>query len=187
MPDTCLKDCIRDALCLVVCEGGAEEAVVEMLLQENALIFDRDDMVDKEVSRKRRARDIETAYLNMEYGKRVVILRILDSRSDTFSLGKAYRERFEVYNIYTRPEIEMLLIHSERKYKEYVKSKSKRIPSQFCAEELFPKQHFKQKSFWHKHFQDRAGLVRAIQEYHRTKHDKREYDLSDLLKDTLMT
>lgn len=184
MPDTCLRDCIGGALCLVVCEGGAEEAVIEILLEDDALIFDRGSMVYGELAKKRTAREVESEYLHVEYNRRVVILRILDSRKDTFKLGAVYQGRYEVFNIYTRPEIEMLLICAENRYRDYWKKKSKISPSTFCKEELFPRQRIKQKVFWRTYFQDSKQLERAIWEYHRVKSSKKEYDLSDLLRTT---
>ena len=87
-----------------------------------------------------------------------------------------------MYNIYTRPEIETLLIISESAYDKYIKSKKSSLkPSLYCKEELSLGKHIKSKDFLEDYFYDVTKLIYAITEYKRL-HGQKEYCLSDLLK-----
>ena len=74
----------------------------------------------------------------------------------------------------------MLIIHSEKKYQEYQKSRKK--PSEFCKENL--KMHnVKSYDFVYKYFSNIEILIGAIKNYHEKANiDKNEYSLNDLLK-----
>ena len=74
------------------CEGAAEEAVMDMLLDNECLIFDRKSLVGRKVTRRRKAEDIQQQFLNRDFSPyKVSIIRILDSRSEKFKLGKLYK------------------------------------------------------------------------------------------------
>lgn len=163
-----------------ICEGAAEQAVIEMLLDEDKLIFTYDDLLEGEVIRCRSAENFEKQYLRKGFDGKITVLRILDSRSENFKLSKAYLHKINVINVITAPEIEMLIIFSEGRYEEYKKSGKK--PSDFCKSEL--KYHnVKSASFLKKYFSDINALVSAIEEYKRVSNIKKdEYSLSDLLK-----
>lgn len=96
---------------LCSCEGAAEHGIIELLVDSRMLKFNRDDLIDGQITRIRKARDIEKRFLNQDYEDRgLIICRILDSRSENFRLQKQYAAQYEVFNIYTRPEIEILHI-----------------------------------------------------------------------------
>jgi hypothetical protein len=87
----------------------------------------------------------------------------------------------DVINVITAPEIEMLIIFNEDKYKEFKKSRKK--PSEFCKENL-KMTGVKSKDFVKEYFSNPAVLVAAIKKYHEmSKKRKDEYTLLDLLKD----
>lgn len=73
-----------------ICEGAAEQAVIEMLLDEDKLIFTYDDLLEGEVIRCRSAESFEKQYLRKGFDGKITVLRILDSRSENFKLSKAY-------------------------------------------------------------------------------------------------
>ncbi len=79
-------------------------------------------------------KNFEAKYLRKSFNQQITILRILDSRKENFKLSKAYKDKIDVINIITAPEIEMLIIINENKYSEYKKSKLK--PSDFCKVNL---------------------------------------------------
>ena len=71
------------------CEGAAAETVMNILLDNGCLIFDRESLVDKKVSRRRKTADIQQEFLNRDFSPcKVSIVRILDSRREEFKLGK---------------------------------------------------------------------------------------------------
>ena len=118
----------------------------------------------------------ETAIMDI---KKLYILRVIDSRREGFRLKVPYGCQVEVINIITAPEIEMLVIISEGKLKEYNKSGKK--PSDFCIEELGHK-NVKTRAFIEKYFEDPKKLVDSIREYHRVhRQNNGELFLFDLL------
>jgi len=163
-----------------ICEGSAEEAIMELLLDDNKLIFEKEQLVEEEIIRIRGAKKFEERYLRKGFDKEITILRILDSRRENFKLSKAYVNKISVIDIITAPEIEMLIILNENKYDDFKKSRMK--PSEFCKTQLGFKS-VKTYNFVKKYFADIDKLVKSIYEYRRiSKIQKGEYTLSDLLK-----
>lgn len=176
-------DFLKDEYVICICEGAAEEAIMNLLIDNDLLIFSRNNLVGKEITRKRKGSEIENLFLHRDYTKPVNIIRILDSKAENFRLGKLYTERYPVYNIYTRPEIEMLLILAEGHYQKYLqKAKSNQKPSLYCKTELFSKQHIKSQEFLQTYFHDFKQLLAAIQQYDQVASKKGEANLCHLLK-----
>ena len=166
------------------CEGAAEEAVMNILLDNDCLIFSKAALVDRKITRRRKAVDIQQEFLNRDYSpQNVSIIRVLDSRRENFKLGKLYEKRFPVYTFRTTPEIEMLLIIAEkvddvyrRQYKTSIK------PSSFCQKELNLGRGLKSGAFWKEYFADVGKLLNVLRKYHETRSDKKELSIYDLLK-----
>ncbi len=167
------------------CEGAAEEAVMDMLLDNECLIFGRKSLVGRKVTRRRKAEDIQQQFLNRDFSPyKVSILRILDSRSEKFKLGKLYEKRFPVYTVRTTPEIEMLLIIAENEDMEYRQQHKTRCkPSEYCQNVLKLGSTIKSNDFWHDYFFDVNKLLNALRKYHERWSNKDEYSIYDLLKD----
>lgn len=150
-----------------------------MLREADRFVFPRENVID--ITRVRTARGIEDAFLNVEYDWPVTILRILDSRSEKFRLGNLYRERYRVVSAYTRPEIEMLAIIREDRYRDYMKVKGSRKPSVYCKDDLRMKDIKSQRFF--ERYWDVDTLCDAIREYRRLSNlAKDEVCLADLLR-----
>lgn len=118
----------------VLCEGTAEEIIINILLDNNCLIIDRSNLIEEKPLRVRSAKNFENNYLRKGFNDKISVVRILDSKHENFKLSKAYMHKVDVINIITAPEIEMLIILSEGKYNEYKKSNKK--PSDFCIQDL---------------------------------------------------
>jgi hypothetical protein len=101
-----------------ICEGSAEQAIIELLLDHNLLRFTYDNLLDGEVLRCRSAKNFEEQHLRKGFTEKITVFRILDSRRENFKLSKAYASKIDVINIITAPEIEMLLIFSMNKYED---------------------------------------------------------------------
>lgn len=167
-----------------ICEGKAEKAIMELLLENNKLKFDCDKLLEGELIVKRSGKNFEECYLRKGYTEQITILRILDSRSEAnhFKLSKAYEGKVKVINIITAPEIEMLIIHNENKYSEFNKKKSEMKVSEYCKKCLKMK-NVKSYDFVKEYFKDTDSLITAITEYNRTANIRKdEYTLFDLLK-----
>ncbi len=164
-----------------ICEGGAEQAIINLLLDAERLIFSREALLEGEIICCRDAKSFETRYLRKGFKEKITVLRILDSRRENFKLSKAYKHKIDVVNVITAPEIEMLVIFNEGKYNEYKKSGKK--PSDFCKTDL-KMSNVKSVSFVKEYFHDIDCLIAAIKEYRRVSNIKRnEYALYDLLKE----
>ena len=163
-----------------ICEGAAESAIIDILLDNDLLIFSREELLEESVLRCRNAKTFEERYLRKGFDDKISVIRILDSRGEQFRLSKAYTHKVSVINVVTAPEIEMLIIHSEGAYEKFKHSGKK--PSDFCKADL--KMHnVKSYDFDLEYFNDTAKLVKAIKEYKRNANiPKGEYSLIDLLK-----
>lgn len=163
-----------------ICEGSAESAIIDILVDNNLLIFSREEMLDESVIRSRSTRKFEERYLRKGFKDQISVIRILDSRREDFRLSKAYARKVDVINVITAPEIEMLIIHSEGAYERFKRSGMK--PSEFCKTTL-RMHNVKSYDFVKNYFSDPHVLLSAIEEYQRTANiPKGEYCLSDLLK-----
>ncbi len=163
-----------------ICEGAAENAIIDILIDAHLLIFEREEMLEEQVIRCREAKKFEERYLRKGFGNQISIIRILDSRRENFKLSKAYEHKVDVINVITAPEIEMLIILNEDKYKEYKKSAKK--PSDFCLQNL-KMANVKSYDFVYSYFSDPEILIKAIKRYTEvSKIQKGEYTLFDLIK-----
>lgn len=163
-----------------ICEGAAENAIMDILLDYELLIFSREEMLEEEVIRCREGKKFEEKYLRKGFKDKISVIRILDSRRENFKLSKAYAGKVDVINVITAPEIEMLIIFNEDKYKEFKKSGKK--PSNFCKEDL-RMADVKSYDFVKSYFSDPGVLVAAIKKYHEmSKVQKGEHTLLGLLR-----
>lgn len=163
-----------------ICEGGAERAIIDLLLDNHMLVFDREQLLEEEVLRCRSAKEFEDKYLRKGFREKITVYRILDSRRENFKLSTIYQSKIDVINVVTAPEIEILIIYNEGKYKEFKNSVEK--PSVYCKSTLRYKD-VKSYDFIQKYFADINVLKRALHEYRRvSKVQKDEIALYDLLK-----
>lgn len=164
-----------------ICEGAAENAIIDILLEHNLLIFTREEMLEEEVIRCRDGKRFEERHLRKGFSDKISVIRILDSRRENFKLSKAYERKVDVINVITAPEIEMLIIFNEDQYREFKRSGKK--PSDFCKEDL-KMASVKSYSFVKNYFSNPNILLAAIKKYHEvSKIRKGEYTLLDLLKE----
>lgn len=163
-----------------ICEGSAEQAIMDLLLDSDMLIFNKDQLLEEEIIRTRGAKNFERQHLRKGFNNKITVLRILDSRTENFKLSKAYVNKVSVIDIITAPEIEMLIIVSEGKYTDYKKSGKK--PNEFCKIEL-KFRNVKRYDFVKNYFNDINKLIESIFEYKRVANIKKdEHTLFDLLK-----
>lgn len=168
-----------------ICEGGAERAIIDLLLDNHKLIFEREELIEEEVLRCRSGKEFEKRYLRKGFTEKITIYRILDSRSEKFNLSKAYEPKVDVKNVVTAPEIEKLIICNEGKIKEYERESRKNPnlkPSTYCKSFLkYP--DVKGYDFVTRYFSDMGVLLNALNEYRRVSKIKaNEMTIWDLLK-----
>ena len=172
---------LADSLVACICEGGAETEIMNMLLDNDLLIFNRQQLIDEEFLKRMSAKEFQKKYLHLEYDKKIIILRIIDSRSEKFPLSEIYRCQVEVINVITAPEIEMLIIINENKYDDFYNKRIQK-PSDYCKQVL-KMSNVKSPEFIKEYFSNIDDLVKSIREYCRVhKKRKNEHNLCDLLK-----
>lgn len=147
----------------VIAEGAAEKAVIDILFDNEKLIFKREEILEGEVLTSRSASNFAEQYLSFKFEGKITVYRILDSRKENFKIPKEYEDKFENINVITRPEIEILVIIAENLYDKYKKSKEK--PSVFIAKHV--KTFNKSYDFYKMYFNDVEVLVKCIVEYNR--------------------
>lgn len=173
------RSALSSSYVLFVCEGGAERIIIRKLIESGLLLCEPENIVH--ITSLRGASAIEQKFLGFDYDKDLIIVRVLDSKTERFTLGNLYRDRFPVCNVRTSPEIEMLVIINEHRLVEFNKVKSHMKPSQFCMRELgFT--HVKKPDFLEAYWSEEA-LLQAIREYKRThRASSGEFCLADLLR-----
>lgn len=170
---------MKNQIIAILCEGAAEHAILDILLENDLLIFEKNKLLDEKILRIRSAKKFEQTYLRKNFDGKIEIYRFLDSRSENFKISKEYKEKVSVTNVITAPEIEILIIHSENKYAEFIKSRKK--PSIFCKENL-KFSSVKSYDFVKEYFSTQGKLVAAIESYRsKKKFKKGETSISDFI------
>ena len=98
-----------------ICEGAAERAIMDILLENELLIFSKSELIDDDIIRCRDAKEFESRYLRKVFDDQISVIRILDREKENFKISKPYKDKIDIVNIVTSPEIEMLIICSENK------------------------------------------------------------------------
>lgn len=174
----------------IICEGSAEQAIIEILLENNCLIIENDDyLINNGPIRTRSAKNFCDNYMGKNYGSKIDLIRIIDSKNENLNFGSAkcrkiFEAKIEVINVITPPEIELLIIVSEDKYDNFIKSYCSK-PSDYCKKEL-KMRDVKSLAFVKEYFSDVNKLLDAIKKVHSIKKSTIPKDfrtLYNLLKD----
>ncbi len=173
----------NEQLIACLCEGSAEQTIINLLLDADALIFSREQLIDEKPIKTRSAREFERRYLRCDFESPITVLRILDSHNEKFKLKAEYQTQIgNVYNIVTAPEIEILIIITEGHYERF-SNKSHLKPSEYCEQEFKFGRKIKQETFIRNYYKKSEDLKAAIQQYAKyCKRKPKEYCLNDLLK-----
>lgn len=74
-----------------ICEGAAENAVMDILLDADLLVFSREEMLEEAVIRCREGNKFEQKYLRKGFADKISVIRILDSRREKFKIATVYK------------------------------------------------------------------------------------------------
>lgn len=174
---------LRGRRILCFCEGAAEFDIINMLLESDKLIFEKKDLIDQKIHYRQKVSAIEQQYLALDYGtQELVILRVIDSKSENFPLSKPYRGRFDIVTAITKPEIEILLIIAQDDYQDFCKMKSREKPSEFCKR-VYGMSKLKTQGFMRTYFSDVEQLIYVLSKYKSMNNDRNGYTIWDMLKD----
>ena len=174
---------------LIMCEGPNELEIIKMLLEQDKMILDSDDLLNLVPFHARQigSNAAVRAALNIYHGE-LKVLRIGDKLSDELKIPKLYKEQIiDVKKYCTKPELEMLLIISEKIESEFEKVKSKTSPKSFSKERIQynHKRYDNSTEFYREYYGKRINLlVDSIKRYKhiKGKHQSDELYLADLLK-----
>ncbi|SDQ13221.1 hypothetical protein LHA31_11765 [Carnobacterium viridans] len=166
-------------------EGTAEKVIIEILLDANKLIFNKEDLLNEELIKRIKPKQFQSNYLNQDYEKKIKVIRVIDKKNEGFKISAPYEEQVsEVVPIITRPEIEILVIIGMGQYDRFKRQSSKgyQKPSDYCKQVMNIK-NVKTEKFMRHHFSDVDYLIRCLQEYH-SKIDLKsgEQDFTTLLR-----
>ncbi len=187
-----LNESLSTGHIICISEGSAEEVIIKKLFYQNKLIFKPNDLYGdnstiKSFSRTRQGKKFARENLEMDYGdNHINIIRVLDSKKEAFILGKIYDSRIKtfnirIFNILTRPEIEMLVIINEGHYDNYTNKHGSVKPNIFCKNVLKIKD-VKSELFIKNYFEDINVLIKCIENYKHLHSTNEEYCLFDLLE-----
>ena len=168
---------------VILCEGPSEKRLMERLLEEKLLCFDKTEVVSMGPLLHGEIKWALPEIHAIPPKETVVVLRVGDTLTDKWipqknGLGfRAHEGTLSVERICTKPEIEILVIIARGKLKEFAKSSLK--PKGFVRGVIK-----RPKDFYD--FLDAASneeLVAAIHEYRKEKgHAQKEKCLADYLK-----
>ena len=112
---------------LIMCEGPNELKIINIILENEKLVFSSDDLLGLVPYHARQIKSSAAvkAALNL-YPDEVHVLRIGDGQNEKLEIPSEYKDKITLVEKYcTKPELEMLLIISEELADEYEKVKSK--------------------------------------------------------------
>lgn len=174
---------------LIMCEGAHEKKIIEILLEHDLLKIKYDDLLGLQVYHARQIKKSPVVKTQLSiYGEEVEIWRIGDKQSDKLEIPKEFKTKIKSVTKYcTLPELEILLILSEKMFKEYDKTKSQKHPKQFAKENIiFNKKRYNgETEFYETYYgSDVSKLVGAIREYKQRNHshDSEQHYLVEILK-----
>ena len=175
---------------LIMCEGANELEVINILLENEALIFSEDELLGlsayhaRQISKSAQVR----LALNAYPGDDVLVMRIGDKQTDKLQIPADYARKIcGVEKYCTLPELEMLLIISEGMVNEFEKVKSITGPKSFAKEHIrfnHVKYNNSTRFFGDYYGSNCPKLIEAIREYKRIRgsHRKDQLYLADILK-----
>ena len=164
-------------------EGSAEQAIVDLLLNNGYLNIDSQDVLYHRSLRVRSADNFAKQYLNTSLSEGIVVCRFLDSKKEKFKLKKVYASKvIERRDYITIPEIEILYIIDNDDYETYT-NHSKEKPSIYVNKKYgIGKSKEEALQYWDGRLPELVQSLKKYKEY--KKHDKDiHHYIIDLIKD----
>lgn len=176
---------------VIIYEGNTEKYILETLLEEGAFKFDRWQILDYgrmfKRSNAQHRNALENQYLPMDYGNSRLLMLLIqdDDRSPKINTHFLYKITGPLF-IVTKPEIEMLMIHSLSQYDNFHRAKVQNHqlkPSQFIASYLgVSTSRVKSKAFITDFYQENS-LIEAIYAHtSKANRERNQYFLSDIIR-----
>lgn len=173
---------------LIMCEGANEKKVIDLLLGNGKLKVQEDDLLGRITYHARQIRKSPMVMGQLRiYGGDVEVWRIGDKQTDKLDIPAEFKMQIKkVTKFCTLPELEVLLILSEKKFKEYEKVKSQKHPKAFAKENIiYNRRRYRgETQFYEEYYRKNINeLVKAIQEYKQRNHSHKsdEHYLVEIL------
>ena len=174
---------------LIMCEGPNEKAVVNMLLDNDLLIFDRNDLLGLDIYHARQLVPFLVNLINSYNCCNIKIIRIGDKFTDKLKIPESIKHivtQEKILKCHTHPELEILFIIDKNLFDKFNKEKSKIRAKDFAKKYIYLNKNLYDTStqFWIDYFSnDINRLVNAIKKCKKIgKNKKEEIYLADLLK-----
>ena len=106
---------------LLMCEGKNEEALVNLLIDNNKLILTREDLIGRKPYNVRQLTHPVIKTEIKHYNDEIIVYRIGDKQSDEVKVPldlKDYVSKSRIFKFCTKPELEILLIINEGMLKD---------------------------------------------------------------------
>lgn len=167
----------------LIAEGTAEQVILTQLLNAEYLIFTKQTLLEHRVLRTRNGQIFAKKYLTHRFEEPVQVYRVLDSRNERFRLPKPYEIKVVMHEIYTTPEIEMLLICSEGLLNDYKHIQNVK-PSIFISQRF--KANIKSRDF-NDNYWTPNKIVAAVKIYEQSRRkNKGEQSIYSLINSTAL-
>lgn len=180
---------MNDNYIAVIVEGGAERAIINVLLDHDLLKFNRSNMLEEDVIRDRNTKTFAREHLSYGFAEnQISIFRILDSRKEEFPLPKAYARLVSSrIDIRTTPEIEILFIVDNGDFDAFKNQKpdrgGKKLPAHEWCKKFYNMKDVKSPRFVYDYWNSQPDrLVETIRQYSRKCDDPFENTLASILK-----
>lgn len=165
----------------IIAEGKGERVVIDILLDNGCLIFNREDLLEEKVLATRNAKKFEDKHLTFKLTKPLHIYRIVDSNNDRFVIKRKDVD-LTIHDCLTKPEIEMLIIHDIGKYTQFKNQGLK--ASEFLKQNL--RGYHKGENYWLEYFEsDVENLIRCLK-LHDQSRPSGERTILSLIKEELL-
>ncbi len=104
---------------ILICEGTAEKAILDILLDNNCLKINRTDLLYEKIIDKLPSPSIFCQkYLSRDFGEKINVFIVLDSLKWQLSISEVYHKKIQSIEYYiTRPEIEAIQLEADGNWK----------------------------------------------------------------------
>ena len=164
---------------IIACEGKSELELINHLIKRGIFFAKPEQLLDDRPIHMRQLTDIEAIVNSLDIEEEIHVYRIGDTQRDKYDLSR-FKERakhIHIYKVCTKPEIEILVIIAENKFRDYCKvSHELNVgPKQYV------KMTFKNYRSVEKYI-EQHDIVQAIKDYKKLKrHNEDELYLADLI------
>lgn len=125
---------------VLIYEGNTEKYVLEMLLEQEVFKFAEWQLLDGRMFKRSNTQHrhaLETQYFPLDYGNSRLVVLLIQDDDASLKIKEEFLEKLTgpVF-VVTKPEIEMLMVHSLNLYDDFHKARTKihqLKPSQFVA------------------------------------------------------